>query len=233
MKHIFIVSLLVLMISQSAAAQNSDTVINRYINALGGREKLEQVKDRITYLSGVVEGTKVTVTIYQKAPNFFRQDISSKNINQMLYYNGEKGILVSDAGNTELTGQTLKDLQLDAYLNPVLDLKAKGVSVNYAGTEEILGKKAEKLELSTDSTRRWTEYYDNATGLKLRQAKTIESSTGSFDQITDFDDYRVVEGIKYPFKLTQSIGKQKIIMEVKLIKVNTAIEDSIFNPEKE
>lgn len=212
-------------------AQSADSVISRYIQALGSREKLEMVKDRTTYLSGVVEGTKVTITIYQKSPDLFRQDISSKNINQVLYYNGSKGVLVSAAGETELKGQTLKDLQLDAYLNPILDLKQAGISVSYSGIEDIEGKETYKLIMQTDSSKIWSEYYDVETGLKLRQVKTINSSTGSFNQVTDFEDYREVEGIKYPYKLIQSIGKQQIIMDVKLIKVNTGIDDEFFNPE--
>lgn len=222
-----------LMMLTEVIAQSADSVISNYIKSLGGREKLENVKDRTTYLSGVVEGTKVTITIYQKYPNLFRQDISSKNINQVLYYNGSKGVLVSAAGETELKGQTLKDLQLDAYLNPILDLKQAGISVLYAGTNDINGKEAYKLVMQTDSSKQWTEYYDIETGLKLRQVKTINTSTGSFDQVTDFEDYRVVEGIKYPYKLIQSIGKQQIIMEVKLIKVNTGIDDEFFNPEND
>jgi len=219
--------------TQYLQAQSADSVINRYIEALGGRENLEGIKDRTTYLSGTVEGTSVTITIYQKAPNLFRQDISSKNINQTLYYNGSRGVLVSDAGETELKGQMLKDLQLDAFLNPVLDLKEKGISASHKGTEELNGMRAHKLEMQTDSTKRWVEYYDESTGLKIRQVKTINSSEGSFDQVTDFEDYRIIEGIKYPFKLIQSIGKQKIEMKVKLIKVNTGIDDKFFNSGKD
>lgn len=215
------------------SAQSADSIFSKYIDALGGREKLDSVSDRTTYLTGTVEGTKVTITIYQKDPNLFRQDISSRNINQVLYYDGKKGTLISAAGETEITGNTLKDLQFDAYMNPVLDLKGKGVTASYAGIEDVNGKKLYKIVLQTDTTKRWSEYYDPDTGLKLRQVKTIISPSGSFDQVTDFEDYRDVEGIKYPFKLIQSIGKQHIIMDVKLIKVNTGIKDDFFSPQKD
>lgn len=233
MKFSLIFLLFIPFISSGIRAESADSIINKYINVLGGREKMGEVKDRTTYLSGTVEGTKVTITIYQKAPNLFRQDIFSKNINQVLYYDGLKGVLVSSAGATEIKGQTLKDLQLDAYLNPILDLYTKEIIVKYAGTEDINGEKAHKLELQTDSTKRWVEYYHPETGLKIRQVKKISSTTGDFEQITDFYDYREVEGIRYPFKLIQSIGEQQIEMNVKLIKVNSGIQKDFFNPERQ
>jgi hypothetical protein len=44
------------------------------------------------------------------------------------------------------------------------------------------------------------------------------------------DDWRGVEGIKYPFSLTQSFGKLTLVFTVNEIKHNVPIDASMFEP---
>jgi hypothetical protein len=44
-------------------------------------------------------------------------------------------------------------------------------------------------------------YFDAQTGLLLRTYTTMQSVLGSFPEETNYDDYRVVSGIKVPFTM--------------------------------
>ena len=43
---------------------------------------------------------------------------------------------------------------------------------------------------------------------------------GLIEQVIAYDNYTEVDGIKYPFKLTQSFGPQSVEMTVSSVKVN-------------
>ena len=82
--------------------------------------------------------------------------------------------------------------------------------------------------LTLPNDAEWLQYYDMETGLKIRDSKDIVTLQGKYQQITDFEDYRNVEGIRYPFNLKQFIGNQTLDFNIESIHVNTGISDEIF-----
>ena len=45
---------------------------------------------------------------------------------------------------------------------------------------------------------------------------------------TLYSDYQEVEGVKFPFTVSQSMGPQSFVFEVTDIQVNQGVEDSDF-----
>lgn len=211
---------------------DAKSVIDRYIQELGGREKMLQVKDRTTVLSGKIQGTPVNINIYQKQPNKFYQEINVGNMQQKIIFDGQKAVSISPMGKQDITGDQLQQLKMESNLNSILDLDKSQIKATLVDVEKIDGKDAYKLEMTPPLGNKWFEYYDKDSGLKVRQVKTVTSTTGQpIMQTIDFSDYRVVNGLKYPFKMSQSFGQQKIDMSVSSIKVNMNLEDNLFDPE--
>ena len=71
-------------------------------------------------------------------------------------------------------------------------------------------------------------YYDKESGFLVKQSKIMETPQGVITQDTFLDDYKEVEGVKYPFKIRQSVGPQAIEMEVTSIKINSGLSDTLF-----
>ncbi|MDP4197513.1 MAG: hypothetical protein Q8940_20875, partial [Bacteroidota bacterium] len=139
---------------------------------------------------------------------------------------------ISPMGKQDITGEQLQQLKMESNLNSILDLDKSRIKVTLVDVEKIDGKDAYKLEMTPPLGNKWFEYYDKDSGLKVRQVKTVTSTTGQpIMQTIDFSDYRVVNGLKYPFKMSQSFGQQKIDMSVSSIKVNMNLEDNLFDPE--
>lgn len=54
---------------------------------------------------------------------------------------------------------------------------------------------------------------------------------GLIETTTYYSDYKEVDGKLYPYKIKQSMGPQSFEMTVSSIRVNTGMDDSIFELE--
>ncbi|MEZ6317634.1 MAG: hypothetical protein R3B49_02605 [Phycisphaerales bacterium] len=150
-------------------------------------------------------------------------------------WNG-KGWASSDiTGARLLEGEEAKDAirQSDFYAD--LDFKNSYVSRKYMGTEEIDGKACEKIQLvRAEGDRPELHWYDAETGLQLRQQATESTQMGDISAVTDFSDYRDVEGapgLKMPFKTTVSVMGMQQIVTIESITINPELtEDQVAPP---
>ncbi|MCX7798688.1 MAG: insulinase family protein [Melioribacter sp.] len=204
-----------------------EQVLSKYIDAIGGREKIANVKDRVIKLSGSTQGLNISVTLSQKYPNKLMQFIDAGIFQQKTIFNGEKGIVESMGQTQEITGEQLSALKSQA-IDAILDYSKYGIKPELIGIENINGKDAYKVILTSTEGHKATNYYDVETGLLIRTVSNVTTPQGSFSQTMDMSDYREVQGIKYPFKYIQSFGPQSIELTVTSIEVNTGLPDSLF-----
>lgn len=207
-------------------------VLDNYIAKIGGRENLLKVKDRTTEMTGKVQGVDINITIFQKQPDKLLQEIKAGSMTQSIAFDGTKGFSVTPAGKKEITGANLEDLKQEAALNLLLEPDKYGITYKLAGIEKVEGKDAYRIELQSASGKKWTEYYEAISGLKLRQVKPVAAPMGQAMQTVDFSDYREVDGVMYPFRLKQTLGSQQMEMQVTSVKVNNNLKDSIFEVQK-
>ena len=203
-------------------------VINKYIDAIGGRDSLANVHDRTTIMTGKVQGFDVTTKIYQKEPDLFRQEVVAGGVTQNIIFNGQKGEMQSGGQQIKIEGNELEKLKNEATLHLLLNLDSLGVKLKLAGMEKVNNKDAYKLEMIFPSGTKWIQYYDTDTGYKIKEEKNITTPQGTFTQEISYGDYRTVNGVKYPFTVNQSIGPQQMDFKVDSIKVNTGIPDTTF-----
>ena len=206
----------------------SEDVIEKYINAIGGRDKIRSINDKSQKMSGKSGVLELTVTVLQKAPNKFMQKLESNIFNQTTIYDGQKGKRIQMGQEFILEGKELEDVKMQAVLNPYLDYKIHGISTELKGIENINGKDNYKVILTLQNGEIWTHYFDIENGLMTRFTTAIQSPQGSFVQNIDYSDYREVDGVKFPFKIFQQTGSRSIEMEVLSIEINKDIDDKEF-----
>ena len=130
--------------------------------------------------------------------------------------------------NVDVTGKELEQLKIEATMELLLDIEGNGVKLDFEGTEKINGKDAHKIKMTLPSGIRWFNYFDAESGLKIKEQKEMQTQMGLIEQVVTYDNYAEVEGIKYPFKITQSFGPQSVEMTVSSVKVNKGLADDIF-----
>ncbi len=210
----------------------ANTVINKYIKAIGGRENLEKVKDKTTVMSGSVQGMNIKMKIYQKVPNKIKQELDAGVIKQETYYDGKKGIVLSGGNTVDITGEALETMKYQAMMHPIYIIDSLNIKTKLLGIEKVNGKDAYKIEVTLPNGKNWIEYFDPDTGYKIKDSQDITVPQGTFTKVNEYSDFRNVDGVIYPFKLKQTTGPQSLEMTVKSIKVNTGIPDSTFEYKK-
>ena len=73
-----------------------------------------------------------------------------------------------------------------------------------------------------------TSYYNMDDGLKIRDQVNMETQGQQVSTTIDYSDYKEVSGIKFPFKMTQTMGPQTFDFIVQEIKVNEGVSDLDF-----
>src|SRR5262249_43321719 len=63
-------------------------------------------------------------------------------------------------------------------------------------------------------------FFDQKTGLLIRIVQFIDSPVGLVETATDFDDYRIVDGVKVPFRLKLSEGSDTSNVQVEEVRQN-------------
>jgi hypothetical protein len=115
-----------------------------------------------------------------------------------------------------------------------LNWKANYPKAEIKGVEKVGEEECYKVELTPEKGTKVTEYYSTKTFLLMKRAGVTPSSTGNgqpYEVI--YSDYRVVDGIKLPFRVVNtSPSMGDFINTVRSVKHNVNIKDSVFAPRK-
>ncbi|WP_244281323.1 M16 family metallopeptidase [Flavobacterium plurextorum] len=200
------------------------TVFENYIKAIGGEKAVTAVKT--LYMNG-------TTTIPQApSPLTFTSKLDSKGkmmvslamgpMNLMKQVVNDKGAYIEQQGKRKnLEGNDLAEMKANAAPFEELQL-IKRADLKVEGIEPINGSDAYAIK-----DGKTTYFYDVKSGLKTAEAKTREQDGKSNTQITNFNDYKEVKGVKVPFNLIQNVGFE---LDIKMsdIKINEGVSDADF-----
>lgn len=214
--------------SVATEAVDPNMVLAKYLEAIGGKDALAKVEDKSTIMRGTAMGQSITLTIKQKAPNKLRQEVKAGGMEQIIIFDGEKAVMKVMDQKIEVKDKELEALKLEAQMDFLLSPQSFGITLSYEGKETVNGKDAYKIKMTLPSGLRWFTYFDVESGLKVKDQREIQTQMGLSEQTVIYDDYREVEGVKYPYKITQSFGGQSVDVTVSSIKVNRGMSDDIF-----
>jgi len=206
----------------------AESVIERYIEAIGGRENLEKITDITMTMKGETPNFPIEITIIKKAPDKFRQDLKMGKMVTQTIFDGEKGMQSSPMGSQEMSDAEIQNMKVTQSINMVLKLDELGIKTELSGMENIDGKKAYRMIWTLPTGEKWQEYFDANTGLRLQEIKTIQAPTGEITQTTDYSDFQEVNGVKFPLKIKQTMGPRTMEFTVTDIKINSGVADDLF-----
>ncbi len=227
---VFLIGLLTINVfpQEQEATVDPKEIINKYISAIGGAENLKNISDRTTIMRGTAMEQTITLIIKQKAPNKFRQEIKVAGMDQVLIFDGEKAVMKFGDQKMDVTGEQLEQLKIESAMELLLNPEEYGVTFTFEGTENVNEKPCHIIKLTSKSGTTSKYYFDDETGLKVLEKKTVQSQMGTMEQTIEYSDYKEVAGVKFPHKLKQSFGPQAVEVTVSSIKVNTNLSDEIF-----
>ena len=123
-----------------AEEMNGQQILEKALNALGGKQKLEQIRSR--YESGKVEvrGLIGTYELWNQAPDRMKQKLDLGVIKVERGYDGKNG-WAKQAAIVEQQGADLHRIKRNALFMPLLHYGSSGVPVQLKGKETSRGIK--------------------------------------------------------------------------------------------
>lgn len=208
----------------------AQTVIDNYVQAIGGKTKLEKVKDVSIKMTASIQGMNLEMENFQKAPNKYTSSMKMNGmVMQKQIFDGKRGKSVSMQGAKELSGDDLKEMELQSTLFSEMKYTQLGYKMTLKGIEEVNGKDAYTIELTGPTGDVETEYYEVSSGLKLKTLKTEDAGPqGTMTITSEYSDYREVDGIKFPYEINQNFGPQSLKAKVQSVELNKKIKDDLF-----
>ena len=222
-------------ILQAPDAPSADTVLDKYIEAVGGAARLTSFTSVVakgTY-RGFDDSETYPLEIFAKAPNQRTTILHSQYGDVTTTYDGRSGWLAAPtetkpAPVMALTGGNLEGAGVDAELSfpgrikQVLRGWVVGplTLIDDREVRIVQGKKANGSPIKL--------YFEEESSLLVRLVRYSESPVGRVPTQIDYEDYRDVSGIKIPFKWTSTWTDGRTVFELSSVEVNARIDPTRF-----
>jgi len=221
------------LFQQAPRAPKPDQVLDKYIQAVGGVERLSRLtsfvgKGSATFFGG---GFKSPVEVFVKAPNQRTTIIHQELGNKTMTFDGRAGWLASAVTPVpvlDLTGGELGGARLEADLSIPGRIKQSLGQWRANLPSEIAGRSVNVLQGTGTGGFTATLYFDVESGLLTRIVRYANSAMGRVPTQFDFDDYREVAGVKIPFKWTFAWVSGRDVVALTDVQPNVAIDAAKF-----
>jgi hypothetical protein len=217
----------------NAGSLTVDEVLKRLVEAIGGTAANKAVNSRVTKgtldITGVSRGG--SFESYAVAPNKSFSIIQAHPLGTVkLGFNGRTGWTTSATGKRLMKGVELARLQRDSDFYAWLNMKTVYAKVTLPGMSKIGYRDVYVLELQPATGAVEKLYIDAKTFLPVRINSVSMVGAVSEQVETYLDDWKEVDGIKYPFTISERFSKLTLMFTVKEIKHNVQIDARMFEP---
>ena len=201
------------------------SIIKKYFDAIGGEEKVKDIKDLITTADGTLQGMSFERVNRFKTPEKFIQDISIPGFNNANFLHITIDIdsiaIIKNGKNVKLNNLAEKYAVYSKYkLFPELDFNKAGYKVKLIDSIKVInGQLAYLIAVTAPNGISVKYFYDIKTGLKIKQYTDVPNSTHM--EYADYND--IGNGVKIPFTELNSIEGFPITYKIKNCKVNKGI----------
>lgn len=236
-------------------AQTADDVIAKYIDAMGGLEKLKSIKS--IYSEGVAvmqNGFEITTKTYRVQGKLFRQEIDfgRGSITSIItdkegWFSNPRNEGVFEAVPAEVVAA--QQVELDCA-GALVDYASKGHTVELTGKETIEGNECYVIKLTAKSGRVTNYYIDNKNWYIIRTSTKGGAMMGTFgggggqgggrrqggeevEMKIDYSDFKkTADGFVFPMAVSRpGMGGAAMKTIIEKMEVNKEVDPKLFKPE--
>jgi len=210
---------------------SAEQIIENYVNALGGAAAIEKINDYTANAEMSVMGQKIEVVRMFKKPSMTLIDMKAGGASmQKVVFDGSKFIMSGMAGSKESSeGDEFVMAKMEAAVCPEMYFAANGCKMTVKGTDKVGEADAYLVDVEFPGVQVVTTFYfDVASGLLVKKSLTVQTPQGEMQQITEFSDYKPVEGVLFPYTQVQKVMGMDMKMTIGSIVVNSGLSDDLF-----
>ena len=217
-------------------AQTADEIINKHLQARGGKDKIKAVQSvRMTGKMVMGQGMEAPVVMELSRPNKMRMEFTIQGMTGIQAYDGKGGWSVMPfMGKTEpekMSDDEIKQAEDQADMDGMLvDYKEKGHQVEYIGKEDVEGTPAYKLKVSKKNGDVVNVYIDADSYMEIKQAGKVKIRGQEIEGQSTFGDFKTVDGLIFPFAIEQKAqgAPGGMTISISKVEVNPTLEASRF-----
>jgi hypothetical protein len=217
-----------------------DQLLDKYVAALGGREKLEKITTLMMKgtetPSGLANNASVrSLEVYRKAPNKILLANAQDGNQSQRVFDGEIGWQQFGGRTMGMSATDLGVIRREAQFDRNYNLRSQYSRMIVTGRAKIGEREVWVVETTPVETRigpmglerEWL-YFEANTGLLARRQIEAKTVLGKMPFAIDFDDYREIDGVKWPFTVRQLFTNFGITQSFAEIRLNAPLEDERF-----
>ncbi len=220
----------------AAWAQTADEIIEKHLQAMGGKDKLKAVQaERITGKMVMGQGMEAPFTMEMARPNKMRMEFTIQGMTGIQAFDGTTGWSVMPfMGKTEpeaMPAEDAKRMEEQADIDGLLlDYKEKGRQVEYVGKEDLEGTPVHKLKVTQKNGDVVYVYIDAEQFLQLKQAGKTKIRGQEVESETLFGDFKTVDGLVVPHSIEQkAVGMPSgMVMTISKVEINPSLAETRF-----
>jgi hypothetical protein len=220
---------------QAPGAPSPQQVIDKFIQAIGGAEKVKGLTSVVAKGAFLSYGEAETrpVVVYAKAPAQRSEILDTASGPATITYDGQNGWSSWPDAFTplpfrQLRGAELEGARLDAQLTFPSQLPQALSNWTGAIPAAMGDLDVQVIQGRLPGGSPVKLYFDDETGYLVRQIRYIDSPIGRNTWQIDYSDYRDVSGVKMPFKWKFMWQSGMWEVELKDVQLNQPVEASRF-----
>lgn len=221
--------------AQNEALPPAAELIERSIDALGGRDAFAGLKNRKMTGSFLLNQppSNGTFIIHEAAPRFRQSVMDSVATGRM--ENGTNGEIcwqITPLGPRILDGAEKRMCLREARFNPALHWKELYEKAECTGIEEVEGRRCYRVVATPAGEDAEVTHYDCESFVPRKATMTVDGPMGKMQLEQLLEDYRRVDGILMPHKVRQlnrTFG-QSVEIRFERIEHNVKMPDDVFAP---
>ena len=202
------------------AGMTATNVVDAYFKAIGGRDKVDAITSIVTSSDAKVQGMAINLITKVAAPNKTSAVVSGMGqVFSKQVFDGEKGYAEAQGKRTDLTGEQLASAKKNAKIFKDETYKSGKLD----RIENLEGNPT--YVIISDKTE---AFYDVKSGLKIKEVITSKASGKEVKNPINYSDYKTVNGVKFPHKISMKMGPMSMEFIVQEIKINEGVTDADF-----
>ncbi len=220
--------------NEGKLAATAEEVIERHIEATGGREAWKAVKTMVLVFSvQSTRGQQTRLVRMYKRPHFYRQGLESGG--QFTATDGESVWEVSDKGWRKVEGDSNPYARMASIDNWFIDYSTKKVSYTFIGLEHLESSPVYHLRRTFWDGFQQDLFFSALTNLLTEVKSDYIQGQPFMKSYLSYWNYRDADGIKIPYVFIRNVGSLGpphggVVEEVK---INVPLDDSLFIPPKD
>jgi len=206
------------------------SVLDKYFEAIGGKDKLEEINTLEQTFEMTMQGMLLTQTMKSKNPNLTSVETSMMGQTAFkMVFDGKEGYMEQMGAKMPMEAGQLTDMRNKKGLFDELYLLDGSKNVSFDGIVTINDKEAYKMLIEEDENKE-IKYFEITSGLLVKNEKTaIDPSSGDEMMVpTFYSDYKIVDGILFPHTIRTNAMGQDLEMTLINIKLNQDFPEGTF-----